>query len=266
MSRLNSTFEQFVTMQNSPHTQRAYRLDLMKWEKFLAGREPSIQIVLEFREHLVESVASGSALRTFTTVRAYYHWLGGDNPFDKVKAPKRTKNWVPVVPSDQVVDSLMEICTDSFTRGILACLANGLRAQEVCDLNVEDFYLDPDYDAWFLRVTGKGGKLRVIPVNNETAAAIQEVLPARGKVFRNMNPRKIHYLVRDKLGKRAGVDTHPHALRHNYATRLIRAGVDVFSVQNLMGHARAETTGVYVNLDLNDLVSASRQDPRNERA
>ena len=262
---LNHTTDQFIDMQNSEHTKRAYRLDLDKWFAFLGDREPSIQTALEFREFLIESVASGSALRTFTTVRSYYHWLGGDNPFERVKAPKRLSGWVPVVPSDDSVNAVMDVCDSGMERAILACLANGLRAQEVCDLSVEDFYLDPDYDRWILRVTGKGQKLRLVPVNDETAEALIDVLPARGRVFRSLNPRKVHYIV-EKLAKRAGVAMHPHALRHNYATRLVRAGADVFSLQGLLGHARPETTGVYVNLNLSDLVNTSRLDPRNERA
>ena len=55
---------------------------------------------------------------------------------------------------------------------------------------------------------------------------------------------------------------HPHSLRHGYATRLARAKVSVFSLQRLLGHERAETTGIYVNLDLSDLVAATTVDPR----
>src|SRR6476660_5327989 len=251
----------FVDNQVNEHTKQAYALDIAKWETFLAGREPNEQVAMEFRAFLTETLSNASALRVFSTIRSMYRWNGGENPFEKVKAPTRTKNWTPVVPADSDIDRLLEVCKNPVDRGMMSVLANGLRAQEVCDLNVEDFYLDESYSAWFLRVTGKGGVMRIVPVNDEAATAIIDILPTRGRIFKNMTPRKLHYLVRDKYGKAAGIDIHPHALRHNYATRLIRAGADVFSVQRLLGHSRTETTSVYVNLDLGDLVRTNSLDP-----
>ncbi len=256
--------EQFIASQRNDHTKRAYRTDLAHWTKFVGSEDISLDTVTRFRDHIEQTYKSTTAVRIFNTVRTYHKWVGQHvDLFDKVKAPKRIANWVPVVPDEDEVNSMLGVVNNARDRAIISLLLNGLRAQEVCDLNVDDFYFDKGLNAHMLRVTGKGGKLRVIPASDECAIAVNNVMVRRGRLFRNLNPRKVHYIV-EKYGKMVGADDiHPHALRHNYATRLVRNNVDVFSVQRLLGHSRAETTQVYVNLDLQDLVNAARKDPRN---
>jgi len=254
--------EQFIASQRNFHTKRAYTTDLRHWETFANGEDISLDTLTRFRDHLEADFKATTAVRIYNTVRTYHKWAGIDSGlFDKVKAPKRIVNWVPVVPEEDDVNDLLGVVQKPKDRAIIALLLNGLRAQEVCDLKVEDFYFDKALDAHMLRITGKGGKLRVIPVTLETSNALLSILPRRGSIFRNLNPRKVYYLF-EKYGV-ASRGIHPHSLRHNYATRLVRADVDVFSVSRLLGHSRAETTQVYVNLDQRDLVRAARKDPRN---
>jgi site-specific recombinase XerD len=255
--------DEFIASQRNTHTKRAYSTDLRHWTTFTNGEDISLDILTRFRDHLESNFKSTTAVRIYNTVRTYHKWAGIDGGlFDKVKAPKRIADWVPVVPDEQDVNDLLGVVQNAKDRAIITLLLNGLRAQEVCDLKAEDFYYDKDLDAHMLRVTGKGGKLRVIPATVECANALRAVAPVRGKFFAKLNPRKVYYLF-EKYGVAGMGGIHPHSLRHNYATRLVRADVDVFSVSRLLGHSRAETTQVYVNLDQRDLVKASRKDPRN---
>ena len=80
-----------------------------------------------------------------------------------------------------------------------------------------------------------------------------------GRMFPKLNIRAIYYLTKEKHA-RYGIN--PHGLRHNYATRMVRRKVDIFSVQKLLGHSRADTTSVYVNLDLEDLIRVAQTDTR----
>lgn len=255
------SLDTFVNSQRSEHTKRAYRKDLEAWFEFLGERTPDEAIVIEWRDSLEAGLANASALRRYNTARTYYRWLDeGRSPFERVKAPRRVSDWSPVVPNEQAVDKMLSVCDNPRDRAIMSLLNNGLRAQEVCDLKESDYYFDPRYQMNILRVTGKGMKMRLVPANSETVTALENVkLP-----FRNLNTRKVYYIVEKWSDAAQETGLHPHSLRHGYATRLVRAGVPVFSLQRLLGHTRAETTGVYVNLDLGDLVDAAIADPRHD--
>lgn len=253
----------FIAQQNNNHTRRAYLADLARWNSFLAGREPSLALVIEWRDLLVTQLSSATAMRVFSTVRSYYRWSGGPAYFNQVKSPKRIKNWSPETPSEANINAALKICTIDKDRAVMVLLNNGLRAQEVCDLSDEDYTFEPLYDAWILRVIGKGNKMRMVPATKETVEALERRPAVGGKMFPGLNPRKVYYVV-DKWSRRAGVaGLHPHGFRHAYATRLTRAKVGLVQLQQLLGHARSDTTSIYISLDLGDLVSASRLDPRN---
>lgn len=251
----------FIEQQRSENTKRAYRQDLAHWSVFLGDRELTEDIVLEYRDHLEATLSKNSAVRRFSTVRSFYRWSGYGGAFERIKGVVRTKNWVPVVPDAQDVSAILNVCTNATDRAILACLANGLRAQEVCDIRSSD--LSYTQGSWVLRVIGKGDKLRLVPLNDETVAALSTLINGRdGRVFPRLNRRRVHYVVA-KWAKTAGVEgIHPHSLRHDYATRLIRSGVDVSFVQRLLGHSSLETTSLYIGLNLGDLIEAAQKDPR----
>lgn len=257
------TFNLFIEQQRSENTKAAYRSDMAKWAEFLADQEPSEALVLAWRDHLEATSAASSAVRAFSTVRSFYRWADLPNPFEKIKAPRRVTNWTPVAPNEDEVSKLIMVCNNAHDSAILSLLNNGLRASEVVDLLVSDLTYEHVYSTWVLRVVGKGQKLRFVPLNSEAVAALEAYSGAKnGKMFPKLTRRKVYYIFQ-KWGKVAKVTLHPHALRHGYATRLIRNDVDVFSVQKLMGHQRTETTSLYVNLELSDLVRATQKDPRN---
>lgn len=260
MNTLNE-IETFISQQRTANTRLAYRQDLEAWVKFLGSREATESIVVEWRDLMATKLSNATCIRRYNTVRTFYKWSGGPNPFERVKAPVRVSGWAPHIPSDEDVTALLSQAKTPREKTVLSLLSNGLRAQEVCDLSQSDFFYEPEYRAHILRVMGKGGKIRLVPANSEVVEALAETtLPIDG-----LNIRKVYHIVQ-KVAKRAGVKgIYPHALRHQYATRLVRAQVPVFSLQRLLGHSRADTTGVYVNLDIGDLVRASIADPRNRR-
>ena len=272
-----TTFEDlFIEQQSSPNTRRAYRLDLTRWATFLDGREPTMDLVVQFKQGLEAALAPASAARVFAAVRSYYRWLGGDNPFDRVKPPARITGRTPKTPSDEAVNRLLDAIDTSDLPGlrhkaIVALLTNGLRAQEVADLADDGLFYEPQYGAWVLRVLGKGRKERLVPAIPEAVAAVQAFRLADqqrpGTLLFDYNGKALTYRQVEeavyKWAKVAGIEgMHPHALRHHYATRLTRAGAHILHLQQLLGHARADTTQQYVGLDLADLVDAARKDPR----
>jgi site-specific recombinase XerD len=143
---------------------------------------------------------------------------------------------------------------------------SGLRVAELCGLGLGDF----DLKGRSVTVWGKGGKQRRVPMSFAAAEALKgyvssgrdglaEASSPTGSLFlnrrgREMTPRD----VRRVLDRRSPVPTHPHALRHTYATHLLDGGADLRVVQELLGHASLRTTEIYTHVSTERLVSAYR--------
>ena len=143
---------------------------------------------------------------------------------------------------------------------------SGLRVAELCGLGLGDL----DLKNRSVTVWGKGGKQRRVPMScaagealtNYLASGRQALVKASspiGALFinrqgRQMTPRD----VRRVLDRRSPVPTHPHALRHTYATHLLDGGADLRVVQELLGHASLRTTEIYTHVSTERLVSAYR--------
>lgn len=269
----------FVGMQTSPHTSRAYKYDIEKWELFASHLdEATPESTLAFKKALEENYAPATAQRVWCTVAAFYGWMKGTGrteaaPFHGIKSPTRPIDESPPVPTDDEIARLLAATQDGTEFGfrataVVALLLNGLRAQEVCDSRRVGFRFEQD--AWLLTFIGKGGKFRTVPINSEAREALldlhmnvpndsQWLVPnSKGE---QMNSKSVWRLVKH-YGKKAGIpDVYPHMLRHHYATRLVRNGVDLYTLQKLMGHTRADTTQRYVSLDNRDMIKALMNDP-----
>lgn len=248
-----SEVEAYCAMQNSPRTAVEYRKDLDRW--FASGQELTVQGVVAYKESLSEFKPS-SAGRFWSVARSFHRWLVGrglldQSPFESVKAPKRT-NKVVDVPSDDDINALpLGVRTDR-ERKVLALLMHGLRASEAAGIIDLRFATG---QGWYMVILGKGDKERIVPVMEGYLEDIQaDDTPLTYNMVNN---------ILDDIARRAKVKTHPHALRHHYATRLIRAGASPFALQKLMGHGSIATTQQYVSMDLSDLFEAAGKDPKN---
>ena len=149
--------------------------------------------------------------------------------------------------------------------------ATGIRVSELCGLDLEDL----DHDRRTVRVLGKGGKERTVPVGlpaeRATARWARDGRPvlvtpgsaaalfvgARG---RRLDPRTARRVVHTRLAAVPAVpDTGPHGLRHAAATHLLEGGADLRSVQEILGHASLATTQIYTHVSVERLTSAFRQ-------
>ena len=266
---LGQAADVFVRSQVSQKTQEAYRYDLAKWFRWYEGRNewPSVEDVLDFRDWLENHLSGRSAARIFNTVRSFFRYLGVQNPFERIKAPKRVKNATPEVPDDVLVIKMLDLVDNARDRLILALLLNGLRREEVATLKTDSIEWSPTYGADIIKIIGKGNKERLVPANRETSMAYRGYEVPNGTYLFPDGPshislRTVEY-VSEKWSKKAGKKTSPHKFRHHYATRMVRSDVDVFALANLMGHESVSTTQVYVRLDLADAVKAAAKDPLN---
>jgi len=131
----------------------------------------------------------------------------------------------------------------------------GLRCAEALDLTVRDVNLGKGE----IRVNlGKGGRDRVVWIDGETVEVLDRwkaIRPRSAKFFCTLKGARLHTsAVREMMNRRAvkagitGIRVHPHMLRHTYATELIEDGYSIVEVQRLLGHARLDTTAIYLHV------------------
>lgn len=265
------------------NTRLAYSRDLRKFLGHIGharARDPNrirpshIEGFLRFLRQEKLSVASVSRALAAVKMFCRYLVLVGRIEHDPAAAVDMPKNWhrLPTVLDSQTVQSLLNAPNadqDSYAfrdRALLTLLyATGMRASEVASLRLEDV----NFNLGIVRVTGKGGKERIIPVAEAAQQAIRDYLAAeRAKVLREadepvlllsrtgrpLGREQVFRLVR-KYVQRAAVrgNVSPHTLRHCFATHLLARGADLRSVQEMLGHADISTTQIYTHLDADRL-------------
>ena len=260
-------------------TIEAYGRDLSDYASFLKGRGISSVAQADrgdlaaYEADLMErGFAASSVKRRLSAIKGLYRYLVREeripkSPADLIAIPKAPERLPDVLSIDQVTRLLSQPVgdkpTDIRNRALLEVLYGcGLRASELCDLNLGDVALDEGY----LRVTGKGGKDRVSPISGAAARALSRYLAearpelesARGKsqgaVFLNARGGRITRQSVHKIVARAGLsigieNLHPHTLRHSFATHLLEGGADLRAIQEMLGHSDISTTQIYTHVD-----------------
>lgn len=267
------------------NTSAAYARDLARYSAFLAEREitspdeVSATELSEFVRSLTGSVASTariiSAVRNFHAF-AYEERLTSQDPARDLRSPKLAKR-LPKALSQADVMRLLESPDRTDVVGLRdAALfellyGTGARISEICALDVDDITRvlgNPDSG---LRLVGKGGKHRVVPLGSYARAALDAYL-VRGRselAKRAKQPgpalllgrrgqrlsRQSAWAVIQEAASRAGIgaEVSPHTLRHSYATHLLEGGADLRVVQELLGHASVATTQLYTLVTIDAL-------------
>ena len=193
------------------------------------------------------------------------------NPAALVPGPRRVRT-LPATLSEPEVERLLDGPLTAEPRrlrdrALLELLYGcGLRASEACGLRMGDV----DADEGFVRVTGKGGKERDVPLGGAAADALDRYLragrprlgrPSTDRVFvsirgRPLGPTDIRRALRRELAAAGLAERSPHALRHTFATHLLEHGADLRSIQELLGHASVGTTQVYTHVSVRHLRAA----------
>lgn len=266
----------------SEQTLRAYRSDLHDYAEWLAGRgcDPARASRADVRAYAAElaarELAATTRARRLSAVRGFHRRLAGDHdgdPASEIPGPKRQRR-LPVVPPARDTARMLDVAWPDTPlglrdRALLELLYGaGLRAAEACSLDCASL------DGRTLRVTGKGGKTRLIPIGEPAAEAVGAwlvrgrpalvtetsppalLLSARGN---RLEPSGVRRALRRRLDA-VGLEGHgPHALRHAYATHMLEGGGDLRAIQELLGHASLATTEVYTHLGLPHLRRAHAQ-------
>ena len=207
-------------------------------------------------------LARATVARKAAALRCYFSWLVRQGRLDvdparSLRAPSGGGR-LPRVLSSREMETLLDGGGDTVwdlrDRAVLELLyAAGLRVSELCGLDRSDV----DLAGRTVTVVGKGSKQRRVPIHDTAVAVLGawledgrgEVAGPAQAVFVNraesrLGPRDVRRI----LDRRASSPTHPHALRHTYATHLLDGGADLRVVQELLGHASLATTQVYTHV------------------
>ncbi len=278
MEELIEVYLRYLTAERnlSPYTLRNYSADLRDFGRYLEAVEEIGPLDVDrqaFRRYLARLRENGTAPasigRKVSTIHTFYRFLAREgilerDPLLGVSSPKRERRLPEILGKDQLT-AIIE-AADSDTpqglrdRAILELMyAAGLRRAEVVGLDAAAL----DVREQVVRVRGKGNKERVAVIGRPAAEALQRYQrEGRGKLARagetalfvnrdgrRLSGRSVQKIVRNHALK-AGLDQRvfPHLLRHSFATHLLDGGAELRVVQELLGHASANTTQIYTHV------------------
>jgi integrase/recombinase XerD len=272
----------------SGNTIAAYRNDLGQMEEFLSGNAksngngagvPWLAInqgqVFDYILHLKgQSYAEATVARKVAAVKSFFSFLQAEgkvkvNPTETLASPKVGKS-LPKPLTVQEIDELLEQPMRRATpeakrdRAMLELMyATGLRVTELVSLDVSDCLLEGDRP--HVRLVGKGNRERQIPLLEQPVQEVLEYIRfARPRLvgerdetalFVNRRGERLtrqgFWLILKGYALEAGISGRvtPHTLRHSFATHMLRGGMDIHKVQELLGHANISTTQVYTQVD-----------------
>lgn len=287
-----SEFTAYLTVEKkySSHSTAAYATDLEQFTDFcfrtFETRSATDVTHLMIRSWIVsmmtEKINTSTVNRKISALRTFFKWLirkkyATKNPMQKVLAPKKAKR-LPVVVNDANIERLLEdnltsdseqdVYSEARNKFIVELLySTGIRRAELVGMNVNDI----NFARGEIRVTGKGNKVRSIPMTNDLSDSVLHYLTVRNHSFaenredalfltqkgKRIYPRMVHTIVHMKL---SGVTTlekkSPHVLRHSFATHMLDRGAELNAIKELLGHANLAATQVYTHNSISKLKEA----------
>ena len=271
----------------SPHTVTSYHNDLDQFYSWLGENAPDADVVSvtsgEVRGWMVflleEGYATGSVHRKLSALRAFFrymrrHGMISTDPMAGVKLPRKAKK-LPQFVAEEALDRLLDDYSfgDNFSgirdRTIVEFLyLTGIRRSELITLRDEDV----DLSSGQVRVTGKRGKQRIIPLAGSFIKSLQSYLSARNEAGvtaawffvtgrgNKMYDKAVYNIVKRYLAMVTTVEKKsPHILRHTFATHMLNHGADLNSIKELLGHASLSATQVYTHNTFEQLKKVYKQ-------
>jgi integrase/recombinase XerC len=300
-AEVNQTFidgylDSLISRQLSPLTIDNYRRDLHELLALARAVDSEISLssishfqIRKFASQLhARGLNARSIARKLSAWRGFFGWMSEQNsvtsnPVDGIKAPKRSKPLPKALAADDAVrlvseknpgksaDSAMQLGN----RAMFELLySSGLRVSELVGLDVRYAHDGQhvsagwiDFDAQEVMVTGKGGKMRSVPVGQHAIDALKAWLAVRGTLQKGdphplflsergtrMSTRVVQLRIKAH-GRAIGlaIDVHPHVLRHSFASHVLQSSGDLRAVQEMLGHASISATQIYTSLDFQRL-------------
>lgn len=260
------------------NTISSYKLDLQKLLHWAAPQHLSplkiqdTELEAFIRNEAENGISASSQARLISTIKAFYKFLALEdllekNPAALLDAPKLARK-LPEFLSIQEIDHMLSQIDMSKTEGhrnkamLEVMYSCGLRVSELTDLRISDLF----FKQALIRVSGKGNKERLVPIN-ELAVKYIELYRTEVRVHQEIQKGHEDFLFLNRRGKKltramlftlvkqlaqkAGIhkNVSPHIFRHSFATHLVEGGADLRAVQEMLGHESITTTEIYTHLD-----------------
>ena len=283
-------FDEFLSLEqgSSARTNEAYGRDLARlatWAVVKRVQAPGDLTPAHLREYVYHlkdlGLAPSSIRRGISAMRTWYRFLLAEgvvtkDPSEQLETPKKWRVLPEVLSAGEVDRIIGAVSLDEplalRDRAMLElAYAAGLRVSEWIGILSKDIVLDE----MVVRVFGKGGKERLVPIGRKAVGAlamyVRDLRPVlergagEGKLFLNARGRPLTRMgawkiLRKYVGQ-AGIEkpVTPHTLRHSFATHLLEGGADLRAVQEMLGHADISTTQIYTHVDREHLRQVHKQ-------
>lgn len=281
-------YKRYLTHQlrYSPLTVEAYMRDIHSFFNFLEAHSITTQWkeveasdarkwIYDISEHL----SPASVKRKISSLRSFYNYMlreepSAVSPFATILPGKSSIQLPKIIEERQLTKILHEAPDSTDYRSMLGqallqgLYQTGMRRAEIISLK-EGAYNKSDQS---IRVLGKRSKERIIPITKAFASSMEKYLAVKNQLFpqseflfvttkgNKLYPMLVNRLIKEKLLQIAGnAHLHPHVLRHSYATHLLRAGADISSIKELLGHSSLASTQVYTSNDIEQLKEIHRK-------
>ena len=265
----------------SPNTVNAYERDLTPWVKFLeqqykelskAKKNDPLFLRLYLHERIENKISNRSLARFLSAVSSFQAFLSrNDNTKEyifklpKMKFSSKLPDFIPLSEINRLFDANKVHSQSkkySYKRDYMMVsllYATGMRREELANIKLSDI----DKNVKTITIIGKGNKVRVVPVGDNSFSELIDYLKARESfaldksskspylfLNRSGNPltvRSVNRLVK-KYARLEGMDVTPHTLRHSFATHLLENGADLMLIKEILGHASLSTTQKYTHV------------------
>lgn len=279
---MQNYLDEFLTYLNlergySQNTVLSYQSDLDQFIKYLAHRgiknikgldRSAITLFINYLSGY--SLASTSISRKLAAIKSFCKFLLrenylADNPVKNIRFPRLGRRLPKALPQKDVLQLIEKVFgsspLDIRDRTILELLyGTGMRVSELVALDLKDINLD----VGFIKVFGKGGKERILPLGNKAAESLKKYLELfRAKFLKKqtssavfidrssqrLTRQGVWFIIKKRLRLAAiKAAASPHTLRHSFATHMLERGADLRSVQELLGHVDISTTQLYTSV------------------
>ncbi len=284
-------FKMFLKLEKkmSQNSIAAYTNDVHKLQIYACSYKPPIlpiavttDLLSSYLYQTADFISPHTQARMLSGWRLFFKFLIlenyiNQNPTHLLESPKLPRKLPEVLSLDEINSMIASIDLSKpegeRNRSIIETLYScGLRVSELVNLRLSDLY----FDEGFIKVTGKGNKQRLVPINN-TAQKYIEIYQKHIRNKQNIHKEATDILYLNRRGKKlsrimiynivkqasqkAGIDKNisPHALRHSFATHLLENGANLRSIQLLLGHESILTTEIYLHVDRKHLQDTLRK-------
>lgn len=249
-------FDSYLEKRVSPSTRQVYIYAISKWFEFLDGNASTPQAAQRYVDLLARTKSASTANLRAHAIMRLFKWRG--TPID-LECPTIRMGEIEYLSMHQV-EKLLAACTNLLERVLTTVLFDtAVRVSELLNLEVGDI----DYEHKFISVIRKGGMREEVNISDKALAVLDEWLESRTsdqkRVFMGLSYYDAWLIIKN-VGKRVGIDMHPHILRHSRAVQMLLSGATLHDVKEHLGHKNITTTaniyGRFKAADLRERIPA----------